>query len=649
MSVNHHAVDIPVTDLDDEDDILFGEQGSTLNDVSDLDFERPQSNFKTKMKNWFSTPTQNSYEMVNFDDLGLTDSLELHESTKSLRVKKRRRFMISLGGLTTIIMVALVFYSFGRKSASGPAHSFKRKLSNSTHEYYPTTIVVSLDGFHPHYINEKRTPTLHKMMTNDYGAPYMIPSFPSSTFPNHWTLITGLYPSEHGIVGNTFYDPKLEKQFVNTDPSKGGLDPDFWQGGEPVWKTAHTFGVKSAIHMWPGSEVPGVGIDGGPMQVDRYNGSESLSSKVNRIISWLDSDIKNRPELILAYVPTIDLVGHKYGISGEHLDKSLQEVDGFVQNLTGELESRHLHDIVNLIVLSDHGMAPISNDRLLYLDDVVDLLKIDHIDGWPLYGLRPKPEFSVEDIYKEVKLSLKDYENFRLYKLDDFPPEWNFGAGHQFSYRLAPLWIVPEVGYAVTTHKNMEENGNDYSPKGVHGYNNTELLMRALFLGKGPYFETLLHENKRVTPFPNTEVYNMICESLFISSSPNNGSTSFMAKNILPAGWVDSHDYPSVLFEIEHLVHNATYDIIFRNDNVAAKPATQAATTPATTLFTSKSSKAESTVASTESKKPPSFWRPLHDIGEGLSNVGHKIEEGVGEMMDEIEDTFDDLFDDDKR
>lgn len=663
MSVNHHAVDVPVTDLDDEDDILFEERHNMLHDVSDLDFERPEPTISSKMKNWFSRPPENSYEMVNFDDLGSSDSFDLNKQPEPKILRTRRRLFISFGSLLLIGVVAIVFYIFGKLSGSNVSHSFKRILSNSTHDFYPTTIVVSLDGFHPHYINEKRTPTLHNMMISDYGAPYMTPSFPSSTFPNHWTLITGLYPSEHGIVGNTFYDPQLQKQFVNTDPKKGGLDPDFWQGGEPVWKTAHNYGVKSAIHMWPGSEVPGVGINGGPLHVDRYNGSEPLTAKVDRVISWIDNDIASRPELILAYVPTIDLVGHKYGISGEHLDKSLQEVDKFVLSLSSELEKRNLNNIVNLIVLSDHGMAPTSNDRLLYLDDVVDLNKIEHVDGWPLYGLRPKSDYSVEEAYKDIKAALKGNENFRLYKVDEFPPEWNFGAGHRFSYRLAPLWIVPNVGYAITTHKNMEENNNDYSPKGVHGYNNTELLMRALFLGKGPYFETLLQAEKKVKPFPNTEVYNMICESLFISPAPNNGSSSFMAKNSLPTDWRDMLDYPSLPFEIEHIVNNSTYDMLYRSveqQETNQSPVEHGEIHDPTTLVTTTKladhkNEHEHTVTVTASpnpkpteSKPPSYWRPSFNIGEGLKHLGHEIEQGVGSVVEEIEDTLGGLFSDDR-
>lgn len=643
MSVHHNAVDIPVTDLDEDDDILFGETHTALHDVSELDFERPRPKLATRIKNWFANPTQNSYEMVNFDDLGSSDSLELHKEPTHRLLRRRSRLLISFGSLVLIALVGGIFYMFGKISGSNQL-DFKLKLSNSTHDFYPTTIVVSLDGFHPHYINQKRTPALHKMMVNDYGAPYMIPSFPSSTFPNHWTLVTGLYPSEHGIVGNTFYDPRLKKQFVNTDPKNGGLDPDFWHGGEPVWKTAHNHGVKSAIHMWPGSEVPGVGIDNGPLQVDRYNGSETLSSKVHRVLSWLDRELEDRPELILTYVPTIDLVGHKYGISGEELEKSLQEVDNFVETLSSALRARNLGNIVNLMVLSDHGMAPTSNDRLLYLDDIVDLDKIEHVDGWPLFGLRPKDDYGVHDAYEDIKAALKGNENFTLYKVDEFPPEWNFGAGHQFSYRLAPLWIVPEIGYAVTTHKSMEENNNQYLPKGVHGYNNTELLMRALFLGQGPYFRSLLGDDKKVAPFANTEVYGMICESLYIAGAPNNGSHSYLSNNLLRDHWKDTLDYPSLPFEIEHLVSDATYDKLYRWKSDGEKPEEEKPEEEKPS-----SSANAHTVTVTEKPKPTatkaSHW-PWFHFGEGLKHLGQEIEEGVEDVVEDVEDTLGGLFGD---
>lgn len=607
MSFEHgqpHAADVPVVDLDDpEDDVLFLEQnglGQNENNRStdflhSLDYENPRpSGWLSKISSYFTTRQLGlSYELArgsqSSDFFELSDDetapfTEPRDELRDYRIKRLNRKLNKTIMTFSLVLITIIVVFFVRRHLAlaaaddkQPHEHQKRILSNSTHDFYPSTILVSLDGFHPHYINSQNTPALHKMMVEDYGAPYMVPSFPSSTFPNHWSLVTGLYPSEHGIVGNTFFDPKLGKQFINTDP-KYGFNPEFWQGGEPLWTTAHRQGVKSAVHMWPGSEVPTVG-DNGPLFVDKYNGSELLSSKVDRVMGWLDTgNIQDRPELVLTYVPTIDQFGHKFGISGQNLTDALHYVDDFIALMIDLLHVRNLTDIVNLVVVSDHGMAPTSNDRLLFLDDVVDISKIEHIDGWPLFGLRPFEGHSVDDIMGEItanllKLDQNITDNYSVYRVEDIPKEYNFGGkegDHTFNYRLAPIWIIPNVGYSITTHSKFKEDNNQYYPKGVHGYNNTHLLMRAIFLGRGPYFNKKLAGSRKVLPFANTEVYGLICDSLDITPSPNNGTSTgskdfvISNKKLLPNNWQDKLVYPDLSYEVEHIVKDATYDFLWR-------------------------------------------------------------------------------------
>lgn len=690
-----HAVDVPVLDLDDpDDDILFLEQNGQPNAfVDSMDYENPRPyGWMSKITSYFNTRQFGlSYELTrgsessDFFDLSddNDDAFGADEQRNGLRDYKIKRLnqklnkVVLLLSLAIAFLVVFVFFRRGGGDSSdnnsekgkSPVHE-KRILSNSTHDFYPSTILVSLDGFHPHYINAQNTPAMHKMLVEDFGAPYMVPSFPSSTFPNHWTLVTGLYPSEHGIVGNTFFDPVLGKQFINTDP-KYGLNPEFWQGGEPLWTTAYKQGVKSAVHMWPGSEVPTIG-DNGPMFIDTYNGSELLSSKVDRVMGWLDKgSLKERPELILSYVPTIDQFGHKFGISGQNLTDALHYVDDFVALMIKSLEQRNLTDIVNLVIASDHGMAPTSKDRLLFLDDVVNITKIEHIDGWPLFGLRPRAEYKADDIFSEIKGNLEKLgkeitENFNVYKVEDIPKEWNFGGkqnDHHFNYRLAPVWIIPNVGYSITTHKQFEDNNNDYNPKGVHGYNNTHLLMRAIFLGRGPYFTERLADQRKVLPFPNTEVYGMICDSLDIVASPNNGSLAkndnyaISSKNALPKEWNDELIYPDLLFKVDHIVRNATYDLLWRKSaklNLESVPVSSNEH-PYESLKSEESSLLS--VTSVSLPRPSDFLEfaqsevaPTSTLGDESDDSDSeggfgKIVEGFEEVLDDTEDAIEGVFD----
>ncbi|KAK6198895.1 putative nucleotide pyrophosphatase precursor [Scheffersomyces amazonensis] len=695
MSVNYpqpHAVDVPVTDMDDpDDDYLFNEQNnlhrSTSNDedfLEVLDYENDgKSNnmgkLLGKVTSLFkssSSPgnsSDSSYQMLNNangrererdddsfeiddEDIENPNRFDIRDYQIKLLNKKVRK-TVAFGSIITGLLISIIIFLIVRNNKNHSTTIYVNKfnkqiISNSTHDFHPTTIIISLDGFHPHYITPKLTPTMHNLLVNEYASPYMIPSFPSSTFPNHWSLVTGLYPSEHGIVGNTFYDPLLKKQFINTNPKVGGLNPEFWQGGEPVWTTAKNQGINAAVHMWPGSEVPTIGPE---INFDKYNGSELLTSKVDRVLGWIDKeDISTRPELILTYVPTIDTFGHKYGISGTNLTDALTYVDNFIDLLQKELHDRNLDNIVNLIIVSDHGMAPTSNERIIYLDDLVDLNKIQHLDGWPLFGLRPFEQYSNEEIYNEIMENYKklDYKDtFDVFKVEDIPSEWEFGGNisdHRFNYRLAPIWIIPKVGYSVSTHKQMKENNNEYSPKGVHGYNNTEVLMRAIFLGSGPYFKQFGHN--KFEPFKNTEVYNILCDSLNIKPAPNNGSSTIILNNGLSNDWLDPLEYPDLPFKIDHIVVNATYDLLWKK-----KPADSSATTisistnnkPLQSMISEESS--ISSIVNTPIAKPTDFE---DEVDEGDDNDDDNDEEeephegNKGGFLDSIIDGLQDFVED---
>lgn len=694
-------VDTPITDLDDPEDntdLHLGaesrrDEEQDVQAIHDLDYEseNESSNYSVllKFKSFFGKPQHEAIESLEMSDLGTTNSLSnmvnldtpfrFKENSRAHKVYMAFNFTMRSWLIILISIFIVGIYMKSQKDKNDIRLPLTNELlTNSTEVFRPTTLVVSLDGFHPHYINPNITPTLHDMLLNDYGAPYMIPSFPSSTFPNHWTLVTGLYPSEHGIVGNTFFDPILKRQFINTNPKVGGLDPDFWQGGEPIWKTASNQGIKSAIHMWPGSEVPGVGIGNGPLYVDKYNGSEALSSKVHKVMSWLDiGDINKRPQLILTYVPTIDQFGHKYGIEGSELQTALSYVDDFVDLLLKELDNRNLSNVTNLIILSDHGMAPTSNQRVIYLDELLDLGKVEHIDGWPLFGLRPFGDYAVDDIMSEINENLHKVDtelakHYLVTKIEDIPGEWEFGgraSNHKFNYRLAPIWIIPDVGYSVTTHKQMDDNNGQYKPKGVHGYNNTELLMRALFLGKGPYFSSRLEQSTKLQPFKNTEIYNLICDTLNIIPAPNNGTYStsnplVSSKNVLPFNWIDKLKYPGTAFKTSHIVEGATYDFLWGSHaDLEAGYVSDYSTNkdPYSSLISEEShlksidrqglpkpsdflqtSETKISSPTSTSTKNENLWDKVQDA---WNDIGGSIESAAHDALDEIEDFVDGIGD----
>lgn len=397
-------------------------------------------------------------------------------------------------------------------------------------------MLISLDGFRADFLNRGLTPALNAFIESGVSPKYMLPSFPSVTFPNHFTLVTGLYPESHGIVGNQFWDPVLQEEFYYTD-TKVSMQPKWWNA-EPLWVTAEKQNVRTAVHMWPGSEAHVLGVE--PTYLDKYNGSELLTRKVERILDWLDlpgeddapGALHTRPQLILSYVPNVDADGHSYGPNSTEIRATIADTDSMLALLVEGLYARNLTEIVNLVVVSDHGMATTSTHRLIQLDDIVDLSLVDHIDGWPLQGLRLKnPARDLPLLYNTLLAESQNAGSFDVYTLETMPERYHFTN----NVRIAPLWIVPKTGWAVVAKADFDvaealATGRDYHPRGLHGYDHEHPLMRAIFVARGPAFPHM--PNSKVAVFQNIELYNIVCDSVGIAPHANNGTLRLPLKTV---------------------------------------------------------------------------------------------------------------------
>ncbi|CAG8941104.1 unnamed protein product [Penicillium salamii] len=465
--------------------------------------------------------------------------------------------------IAAIVVVLFLILVLGAYKASNGfratrAHS-TTLLSNGTALFAPTTIVISLDGFRADFLNRGLTPALNSLVANGVSPQYMNPSFPSVTFPNHFTLMTGLYPESHGIVGNTFWDPEMEEDFYYTHPDVS-MQPKWWMA-EPLWVTAEKQRVRTAIHMWPGSEAH-IG-DKEPSYVDKFNSTEALSRKVNRIFEFLDlpgleneSEIApERPQFIAAYVPDVDRDGHKFGPNSTQIQTTISHADGMIAGVMAGLDQRNLTHVVNIVVVSDHGMASTSTERLIQLDDLIDYNLIDRIDGWPSSGLRPKRPEDLETLQKQLEKVAPEWEHaFEFYTRDTMPERYHFSNNE----RIAPLWVIPKTGWAIVDRSefNVKEalkTGDVYHPLGIHGYDHENPLMRAIFVARGPAFP---HKaNSRVEPFQNIEVYNILCDSLGVDPLPSNGTLRLPLK---PVGLHSDETAPVLETPSDPPVHTTT-------------------------------------------------------------------------------------------
>ncbi|MCJ1462921.1 hypothetical protein MMC07_001525 [Pseudocyphellaria aurata] len=527
-----------------------------------------------------------------------SSSIDLDRPKLEQPISKRRQIITYTSISTTIaaLFCVLVFGAFkvSRPSSSRPTDSL---LSNGSTGFAPTTILISLDGFRADFLRRGITPTLSSFIAEGVSPRYMVPSFPSVTFPNHYTLVTGLYPESHGVVGNTFWDPKLQEEFYYTDPARS-MQPKWWLGGEPLWVTAEKQKVKTAIHMWPGSEAH-IQLD--PTFLDEFDGDEPLSKKVDRILELIDIpsagsnlDTLQRPQLIAAYVPVVDADGHKYGPNSTEIHKTIAAVDTMLHDLFNGLDQRNLTKIVNIIVVSDHGMATTSVNRLIQLDDLIDLDLVEHIDGWPLYGLRPKNQSDLQGLYDTLLAESAQNPNFEVYLRDENMPErYHFSKNE----RIAPLWVIPKTGWAIVHKEDFDvkvakSKGETYHPKGLHGYDHEHPLMRAIFVARGPAFP---HQpNSKLEIFQNTEVYNIVCDSLGIKPKPNNGT---LRLPLVPIGL--------------HSDQSPTDDDIptdLLSDPASTVPATPEMTASATSRMSTPTGQSESDSNEKEVEESQSLW-----------------------------------------
>ncbi|OBZ83013.1 hypothetical protein A0J61_08934 [Choanephora cucurbitarum] len=441
--------------------------------------------------------------------------------------KPSRPYSMAVVWQICFFMVVLVFLAFMGMEGTRRFKINRKAFYNGT-DYFDTTVIyLSLDGFRNDYLDRKVTPHLDAIASEGIRAEYMNPSFPSITFPNHWTLVTGLYPEAHGIVANEFYDPVFREEFIHKKPEISG-DPKWW-GGEPIWITAKRQGKKSAVMMWPGSNVPIQSVD--PDYYMAYARTITAQQKMDQALAWLDLPRPDRPQSISIYIPQVDQKGHGGGPDGKQLNGVLADMDQAIGHLMKGLEQRNLQDHVHLVVVSDHGMAASDQTRLIFYDHILSPQSESYLmprEAWPLLGLRTKPDApagALDQIYQEIQAYMQDHPHdthFQVYRRHEMPARFHYNA----TDRIAPIVMIPDVGYAIIRSNEFKptEQKPYYSPRGIHGYDNLAFEMRAIFCAKGPQIRSTYVPGTVVRPFFNTEMYRFLTRLLDVTPAPNNAT-----------------------------------------------------------------------------------------------------------------------------
>jgi len=380
------------------------------------------------------------------------------------------------------------------------------KSSSRINDLKPTVILISLDGFRWDYPDKFPAPNLQHLAKNGVRAKAMIPAFPTKTFPNHYTMVTGLYPAHHGIVANTMYDPEFDAKFSlsNRDAVSDGR----WWEGEPLWVTAEKQNHRSGILFWPGSEAEIAGVR--PRYWKVYDDDFPNPARIDTVLAWLDLPAARRPTFLTLYFSDIDNAGHRHGPDSPEIKRAIQDIDQLLGRLMNGLKGRGLTNRINLVMVSDHGMTPVTPDRVIYLDDYLDLNKINIVDWNPVVAVRPR-EMTADEIYQKL---VGAHPHLQVYRKHEIPARFHY----QNHRRIAPIIGVADDGWTISRH-GMRNTAERLYTTGEHGYDNQLAAMRAIFIAHGPAFKSGLV----VEPFQNIHLYNLICEILKLQPARNDG------------------------------------------------------------------------------------------------------------------------------
>lgn len=366
----------------------------------------------------------------------------------------------------------------------------------------PLTILVSIDGFRADYLDRGVTPVLSGLAAQGARAA-MRPSFPSKTFPNHYTLVTGLRPDHHGIVENNMEDPAIPGVVFKMSNAQAVVDRRWWDEGEPLWVTAEKAGVRTATMFWPGSEAPIHGVRPGLFL--HFDQAVPAPARADQVLAWLDLPAQARPQFVTLYFDDVDTFGHHYGPSSPEVNAAAGRVDAAIGRLVDGLKARGIQ--ANLVVVADHGMAQLSPDRRLVIDDLVPAGSIRILSGGAFMTLYPVAGHEAE----VERLLVGRHDHLSCWKKGHFPQRFHYGTNP----RVAAIFCLPDTGWTIN---NRAYKGG--AELGTHGFDPYSPEMAAVFVASGPAFRP----GVTLPTFDNVDVYPLLARLVGVKPRPNDGS-----------------------------------------------------------------------------------------------------------------------------
>jgi len=374
-------------------------------------------------------------------------------------------------------------------------------------------LLVSLDGFHPDYLTLGITPNLARIAAEGVRAQWMTPSYPALTFPNHYTLVTGLRPDRHGVVHNTMRDAQLG-EFRLSDHA--AVADAHWWGGAPLWVTAENAGLPTATMFWPGSSAAIAGRR--PTRWQEFDAAVPIDTRVDTVLGWLGEDASTRPRLATLYLEHLDEASHDHGPGSAQARAVIVELDNAIGRLLDGLEARGLLDTVNVVVVSDHGMAAVAPGHVVAIEDMVDAADAQPVTTGQSVGFTPVPGRAAA---AERQL-LGAHARYDCWRKGELPARWQYGR-----HRRVPAIVCQmREGWDAATRADVAKWAKQASPmRGSHGFDPALPSMRALFIARGP----ALRQGVVLPAFDNVDVYPLLARLVGVEAAANDGDADALA------------------------------------------------------------------------------------------------------------------------
>jgi predicted AlkP superfamily pyrophosphatase or phosphodiesterase len=381
----------------------------------------------------------------------------------------------------------------------------------------PLTILISIDGFRADYLERGVTPNIAALAADGVRAVAMRPSYPSLTFPNHYTLVTGLRPDRNGIVDNNMEDPRKPGVAFSMGKADVSHDPFWWDEAEPIWVTAERAGIRTGTMFWPGSDLPIRGVR--PSDWKMYDKKFLANDRVDQVLAWLDHPPAERPRFVTLYFDEVDTWGHNAGPDSPQVNAALARTDAAIGRLVEGLKTRGLYERANLVLVADHGMAATSSERVIHVDALLPAADFHSVSSGTSMGLAPTAGHEAE----VAKVLLAPHPHMTCWPKDQIPARFHYGHNP----RVPPFICLAQTGWLVAA----QTSGATHAVKpGSHGYDADDPLMAALFVAHGPAFR-----KGAVQPvFDNVDVYPLLARLVGVAPQPNDGRLDDLAPSLAP-------------------------------------------------------------------------------------------------------------------